>query len=107
MPQSTMHKGLAACYVNRLIDLTKNFTSVLPPDMFFSYLIKYLFPNPQEGYSANGAKYEVGEIALAKQFDVQQMADKGTYITANDADDKVHAASFAFTTHDAVSNITN
>ena len=73
----------------------------------FVYLIKYLFPNPQEGYSTDGAEDEVGEVALAKQFDVQQMADKGTYITANDTDDKVHAASFAFTTHNAVGNITN
>ena len=102
-----MYTGTRKSYENTKItvisvteDILCHFSADIP-------LIKYLFPNPQECYSANGAKDEVGEIALAKQFDVQQMADKGANITAYDANDKVHAASFAFTTHDAVSNITN
>ena len=73
----------------------------------FVYLIKYLFPNPQEGYSTDGAEDEVGEVALAKQFDVQQMADKGADIAANDTNDKIHTASFALTTHNTVSYVTN
>ena len=68
---------------------------------------KQFLPNPQDGDSTNDAEDEVGEIAFAKQFYVQQMADEGSCIAANDAHDEVHTASFAFTTHDAVGNITN
>jgi hypothetical protein len=69
------------------------------------FLIKQFLPDPEEYYGTDYAEYEVCEISLAKQFDVQQMADKSTYIAANDAYDKVHAASFALTTHNAVCNI--
>jgi hypothetical protein len=33
------------------------------------------------------------------------MADKGADITANDTNNQVHAATFAFTTHNAVGNV--
>ena len=55
----------------------------------------------------NHTEYEVGEIAFTKQFHVQQMADECTGITAYNANDKIHAASFALTAHDAVGNITD
>ena len=70
-----------------------------------AYSIKQFLPNPQYCYSTNDAEHEVGEIAFAKQFYVQQMADESTSIAANDTDDKVHAASFPLTTHNAVGDI--
>jgi hypothetical protein len=35
------------------------------------------------------------------------VADKSSGVTANNTYDKVHAASFALTAHDAIGNITN
>ena len=68
---------------------------------------KQFLPKPQYRYGTNNAEYKVGEITFAKQFNVQQMADECTGIAAYDANDKIHAASFAFTAHDAVGNIAN
>ena len=70
-----------------------------------SGLSKQLLPNPQHGDCTGNAKHEVGEKALAKQLDVQQMADECSYITANDAYDEVHATSFSLTAHNAVGNV--
>jgi hypothetical protein len=74
--------------------------------ILFMLLIKQLLPDPQYCYSTNDAEHEIGKIAFPQQFDVQQMADKSTYIAANDADDKVHAASLALTAHNMVGYIT-
>ena len=68
---------------------------------------KQLLPNPQHGYSTNYAEDEVREIAFAKQLDVQQVTDESTNVTADDTHNKVHAASLAFTAHNAIGNITD
>ena len=68
---------------------------------------KQFFPEPQYCYCTNNAEDKVGEIAFAKQFYIQQVADESTGIATNDANDKVQAASFTFATHDAIGNITN
>ena len=68
---------------------------------------KQFLPKPQHSNCTDNAEDEVGEIAFTKQFYVQQMADESTGITTNDANDKIHAASFALTAHDAIGNITN
>lgn len=46
-------------------------------------LIEKLLPNPQYRYGTNDAENEVGKITLAKQLNVQQIADDGTgiYVT--------------------------
>ena len=69
--------------------------------------IKQLLPNPQDGDGTNNAEDEVSEIAFSKQFYIQQVANERSYIAANNAHDKVHTTSFAFTAHDAIGNITN
>lgn len=48
---------------------------------------------------------EVSDIAFTQQFDVQQMADESTYITANDTNNQVHAATLTFATHNTVGNV--
>ena len=68
---------------------------------------KQFFPEPQHSYCTDYAEYKVGEIAFAKQFNVKQMADECTGIAAYDANDKIHATSFALTTHNAVGNVAN
>ena len=68
---------------------------------------KQFLPKPQHRYCTNNAEYEVGEIALTQQFYIQEVADKGSGVTAYDANDKVHTASFALTTHNAVGNVAN
>ena len=70
-----------------------------------AYSIKQFLPDPQYGDSTDYAKYEISKIAFAKQFYVQQMADKGADITANDTDNQVHTAPFALTTHNAVGDV--
>ena len=69
--------------------------------------IKQFLPYPQDGDGTNYAKNKVGEIAFAKQLNVQQVADECTHIAANDTHDKVHAATFSFADHDTVGNVTN
>ena len=75
--------------------------------MTFIGLIKDFLPKPQHNHSTSHAEYEVGEVAFAKQFDVQQAADERSGITAHDTNNKVHAASFAFAAHDAVGDVAN
>ena len=68
-------------------------------------LTENLLPDPEHHYGTNHAEHEVGEIALAQQFDVQQVADECACITAHDPHDEVHAAALAFAAHDAVGHI--
>ena len=46
-------------------------------------LVKQFFPKPQYSNCTNNAEDEIREIALAKQFDVQQVADEGSYIAVD------------------------
>ena len=64
-------------------------------------------PQPQHRYRTNDTEHEIGEIALSKQFNIQQVADESSDITADDTDKKVHATSFALTAHKAVGNVAN
>ena len=90
-----------------LIHLSFIATGLAAIFQFPGHSIKQFLPNPQDGDSTNYAEDEVSEIAFAKQFDVQQMADEGSHIAADDAHEEVHAASFTFTAHDAIGNITD
>ena len=47
------------------------------------------------------------EVTRTQQLHVEQRTDKRSCITADDANDKVHATSLALATHDAVGNIAN
>ena len=70
-------------------------------------LAEEFFPDPEDGDGTQDAEDEVSEIIFACELDVEDVADKGAGITANDAHDEVHATAFALTTHDAVGYISN
>ena len=69
------------------------------------YSVEQFLPNPQYRYGTNYAEDEVGKIPLAQQFYIQQITDEGAGIAADDTDDQIHAASLAFTAHNAVGNV--
>ena len=70
-------------------------------------LAEEFFPEPEDGDGTQDAEDEVGEIVFPCELDVEDVADKGAGITANDAHDEVHTTAFALTTHDAVGYISN
>jgi hypothetical protein len=67
--------------------------------------VEQFLPNPQDRNCTNYAEDEVGKIALAQQFYVQQITDKSAGIAANDTYEQVHAASLTLTAHNTVGNV--
>ena len=67
--------------------------------------VEQFLPNPQDRNCTNYAENEVGKIALAQQFYVQQITDKCAGIAADDTYEQVHAASLTLTAHNTVGNV--
>ena len=64
-------------------------------------------PNPEDQDSTGHTKDEVGDVSLAEERDVEQVANECTSIAAHDAYNDVHATSLAFAAHDAIGDVTN
>jgi hypothetical protein len=70
-------------------------------------LIEKLLPDPKDHNGTKNTEDEVGDVSLAEERDVEQVANECTSIAAHDAYNKVHATSLALAAHDAIGDVTN
>ena len=70
-------------------------------------LSEKFLPNPQNAHCTNHAEDEIGQIAKSEKVNAKHITNEGTCITANYANYEIHAATFPFTLHNSIGNVTD
>ena len=68
-------------------------------------LSEQFFPEPQDGDGTDDTENEVREVALAEEFNLQEVADESADIAAYDTDNEVDDTSLALAAHEAVGKV--